>query len=175
MEVSDPLRDLDPEEYLKWRKEQMDRQKPLAEFKRVFVDTDVRSKIAESKQWNLKPYSQKDAAWVTELLNKYPKQERSDVYELENGDVLTNVHHESRCAGRGCAIHHPSNHPLNNAPRAWVAGTIWRECEHSLTQHPDFDAIAFLIDRDGWVVVEHECCAQKCCGIPELVEIHNHD
>lgn len=91
-------------------------------------------------------------------------------YLLENGQELTNVHARAICEGRPCAIHHPSDHPLALAERSWQVGMIYRLCAHGF-DHPDYDSIAYILDREGSITVTHDCCAEKCCGIPEWVDI----
>lgn len=91
-------------------------------------------------------------------------------YILESGQRLANVHDKSRCGDQPCAIHGPSDHPLRNAPRSWITKMIFRTCAHGST-HPDYDSVVFRLNRDGSIYVGHECCNEKCCGIPEQVEI----
>lgn len=91
-------------------------------------------------------------------------------YVLESGQELTNVHNRLVCENQPCAIHHASDHPLAEKPRAWANGIIYRVCDHG-EYHPDYDSLVYILDRDGKIGIIHTCCLQKCCGIPEVVRI----
>lgn len=143
----DPLKDIDPEEFIRQRKERYETAQQ--EFVRVFT---AKGDIAAG-----------------DMVSHEDVKRR---YELESGEILFNVHKPEKCAGRSCAIHGASEHPLAEKPRSWKHGQIYRTCEHGV-EHPDFDSLAYLLDRQGWLFAQHWCCAGKCCGIPEVVEIDN--
>lgn len=80
----------------------------------------------------------------------------TDTIALHDGTILTNVHPADKCLLANCCIHHPSDHPLNAAPLAWMGEQIpvmHRVCEHGL-RHPDPDALRFAMVRGDWMVVE---------------------
>ena len=76
---------------------------------------------------------------------------------LDDGTVLSGVHDPEQCAGRNCCIHNPSDHPLRDAPLAWIqlddSGVMGRRCAHGLW-HPDLDAMAFLFYTFQIMLVE---------------------
>jgi len=150
--MHDPLKDVDPWEHVKERKEQQKAE--LSGLKKLFLDFD---------------FSKLEAALMPKTRYSPPIPER-EKYVLESGQVLTNVHPSTECEDQDCAIHHPSEHALSDKPRAWQNGMIYRVCEHGLT-HPDFDSLANRLETSGWLYAEHQCCEAKCCGIPEVVEI----
>lgn len=76
--------------------------------------------------------------------------------------TLTNVHRATRCAGRPCVIHHPSEHHMRAWPLNWRddTGVMERVCPHRIG-HPDPDALAHLASVGaGWAGV-HGC--DGCC------------
>lgn len=67
----------------------------------------------------------------------------SDLVMVAPGIAMTNVHLPSECEGRGCWVHHPSDHQLAEAPLVIESATrVFRRCEHG-TLHNDFDAWAY--------------------------------
>lgn len=94
------------------------------------------------------------------------KRQRGTV-QLDNGEVLYNVHNPNDCAGRPCAIHNPSNHPLKHSQRTFHDGVIFRVCSHNV-EHPDPDSIAWLTLASDDLTVpaiasQHICCIARCC------------
>ena len=86
---------------------------------------------------------------------------------LSAGDGLTlgNIHPQTACEGRGCAIHnHPSNHRLKDAPLNWREdrGILERICVHDVG-HPDPDSAAYLETVGQGVENVHGCCGYGCC------------
>lgn len=86
-------------------------------------------------------------------------------HELESGQLLVNVHDSSECEGQGCVIHHPSDHPLRDAPRQYREdrGFIEQVCKHGIG-HPDHDTLLFLWGKHGGRFEElavHGC--DGCC------------
>ena len=169
----DPLRDIDPEEFIRQRKERYETAQQ--EFVRVFTaQGDVVShEDVKRPTW--------DAALIGKLIQDLDKAKPNlkqvkpvSLYELESGEILFNVHKPEKCAGRPCAIHGASEHPLAEKPRSWVNGLIYRTCDHGVA-HPDFDSLAARLDASGWVYERHQCCAGTCCGIPEVVDINDEE
>lgn len=84
------------------------------------------------------------------------------------GQILRGVHAASRCAGRPCVIHNPSDHRMRGWPTNFRTGGLFdikpahmeRMCEHG-TGHPDPDDAAFWASR-GVDVGVHGC--DGCCG-----------
>jgi hypothetical protein len=67
-----------------------------------------------------------------------------DIIGIPNGSIL-NVHDESKCRGRACCIHNPSDHALKDAPLQWRSDSYLMErvCKHGIG-HPDPDHLTFL-------------------------------
>lgn len=76
---------------------------------------------------------------------------------LNDGTILARVHGPEECQPENCCIHNPSDHPLRDAPLAWLellgGGVMGRRCEHGLW-HPDPDALAFLMATFQWMKAE---------------------
>ena len=75
---------------------------------------------------------------------------------LHDGSILIGVHDIGFYLLEHCAIHNPSEHPLNTAPLSWMGDDIrimHRVCEHGL-QHPDPDALNFAMSVGNWMTVE---------------------
>lgn len=87
-----------------------------------------------------------------ELFARVPNPLPPDGYydEIENifitgvGQQITRLHPASACEGRGCSIHHPSDHNMRHMKTLWRddRGIMERVCEHG-TGHPDPDQRAF--------------------------------
>lgn len=85
-------------------------------------------------------------------------------YDLGGGYVLKNVHDPYLCQGRGCSIHHPSDHHMRDWPKVWRDFHMYfeRQCPHGLG-HPDPDDMAYHVSKgtdDGGV---HGC--DGCCHV----------
>ena len=82
---------------------------------------------------------------------------------------LVNVHDPANCEGRGCPIHHPSDHHMVNWEMYWRAdrGLMERICVHG-TGHPDPDDIAFKKSIGRHSEGIHGC--DGCCAAP-LVDL----
>ena len=77
------------------------------------------------------------------------------------GPLVT--HDRDACQGRGCPIHHPSDHHMRGWPRNWRSdrGLMERMCEHTVW-HPDPDDASFRASR-GDSDTLHGCCVGTCC------------
>lgn len=64
-------------------------------------------------------------------------------YITGTGQVVNGVHPEAACKGRGCPIHHPSNHHMADWKTHWRDDRrlMERVCEHGVG-HPDPDDMA---------------------------------
>lgn len=82
--------------------------------------------------------------------------------ELNNGQVLHNVHDGSVCQGRPCTIHNISDHHMIDWPEGFD-GILWRECPHTQL-HPDPDEAKFYVT--AWEDHSLEC--DGCCQPPHL-------
>lgn len=72
------------------------------------------------------------------------------------------VHHPSRCEGRYCVIHNPSDHHMRSWPTVYRSdkGTMERNCPHGVG-HPDPDDLAYhKSEGRAWAGV-HGC--DGCC------------
>lgn len=69
-----------------------------------------------------------------------------EMWSSPDGMVLWNVHPATACAGRGCPIHHPSQHRLVEWSLIWRddAGKFERVCTHGVG-HPDPDDLAYKL------------------------------
>jgi hypothetical protein len=97
----------------------------------------------------------------------YPVEDATDPrYGMHVGATsLVNVHHPSKCQGRGCSIHHPSDHHMVKWPKVWRAdkGFFERACRHGIG-HPDPDDAAYMESKgDDWATVHgcDGCCIKK--------------
>ena len=85
-------------------------------------------------------------------------------YTTGTGQLLRGVHDPSQCEGRGCVIHHPSEHHMREWPTNWRSGGLLdikpphmeRICPHGVG-HPDPDDLAFV----GDAIAVHGC--DGCC------------
>lgn len=85
-------------------------------------------------------------------------------FVLPDGKRLANVHAKTRCEGRPCVVHNPTDHHMRGFPLTWRDDRriFERVCPHGIG-HPDPDAFAFQLSLpsgdDGWGV--HGC--DGCC------------
>jgi hypothetical protein len=65
-------------------------------------------------------------------------------YITGTGQRITNVHDASKCQGRPCVIHNPSNHHMRDWPTHWREDRriMERICPHGIG-HPDPDDLAY--------------------------------
>lgn len=80
------------------------------------------------------------------------------------GEVkLVNLHDPALCEGRGCVVHHPTDHHMIDWPLTWRGdkGVFERQCRHNVG-HPDPDDAAYLqsIGKEAY----HCCCMEYCCA-----------
>lgn len=63
-----------------------------------------------------------------------------NTHTLVGGQRLVGVHSQSKCAGRPCTIHNPSEHHMADWPQNWRSDRklMERICEHGVG-HPDPD------------------------------------
>lgn len=89
----------------------------------------------------------------------------SGMWAVGGGHILVNVHSESECEGRGCPIHHPSDHHMKDWPMNWRndRNLMERMCKHGVG-HPDPDDLAYKESvgpgSSRWESI-HGCCG--CC------------
>lgn len=84
-------------------------------------------------------------------------------YGIQVGPVRLRVHPASKCAGRACVIHSPSDHRMRSWRLNWRGdtGIMERLCPEHGVGHPDPDDLAFNVAAGrSWVGV-HGCCG--CC------------
>ena len=91
-----------------------------------------------------------------------------DVIEVD-GELLSQVHLPSACEGRGCVIHHPSEHHMVSFKRHWRQdrGIFERICPHGVG-HDDPDDLAYRrsVGREASGI--HGCCSGQCCVAPTV-------
>jgi len=98
-------------------------------------------------------------------MNEDPQREQCtlpDLTMITNG-ALVGIHQPAACAGRGCWVHHPSDHHMTAWPITWrtETGTAERICEHG-TGHPDPDDVRYHALQGRGVSV-HGC--DGCCAV----------
>lgn len=91
----------------------------------------------------------------------------NEMWSLPDGAVLVNVHPATACEGRGCPIHHPSQHRMRLWPLIWRDDRklVERACLHGIG-HPDPDDLAyrrrmFHSEEDAQADGVHGC--DGCC------------
>ena len=77
---------------------------------------------------------------------------------------LVNVHDKSKCAGRVCIIHNPTNHHMRTWPEQWRndRGIMERTCSHGIG-HPDPDQFPFWEETNRMYESIHGC--DDCCQV----------
>ena len=85
----------------------------------------------------------------------------------DTGQRLFFIHEDENCEGRGCSIHHPSDHHMKDWPRHYRFDRqlMERICEHGVG-HPDPDDIRYQYEVLGasQTISVHGCCG--CCKPP---------
>lgn len=86
-------------------------------------------------------------------------------YVLPNGLELHNVHDESKCEGRVCVIHSPTDHAMSEWELHWredrSPGLFERICPHGIG-HPDGDQWDYWVEIGATHMWSHAC--DGCCG-----------
>jgi hypothetical protein len=88
-------------------------------------------------------------------------------HRIAEGRMLVNVHPEIMCVGRGCSVHHPSDHKMKMWPKDFIFpedqpgnwGHFMRYCQHRIA-HPDPDDIVYWAEH-GRDITPHDC--DGCC------------
>ena len=85
-------------------------------------------------------------------------------------DLRIAIHDQSKCAGRHCVIHDPSNHHMRNLPLVW--NSMYRRTERICScgaRHPDPDHIEYVRitkgDTAAAQAATHVCCSRSCCVV----------
>lgn len=78
---------------------------------------------------------------------------------------LINTHSPELCEGRGCSIHHPSDHHMKKWPLNWRGDTqvMERLCRHGVG-HPDPDHMTYVKS----MTPPHRCDDPDSCTYPHL-------
>lgn len=86
-----------------------------------------------------------------------------EMWAMAGGGILVNVHPASACDGRGCPIHHPSDHHMKDWPMKWRndVGLMERICPHGIG-HPDPDDLEHKRNLGLLGYSIHGC--DGCCG-----------
>ena len=90
---------------------------------------------------------------------------------LVGGQIIL-AHTPKLCAGKICAIHNPSDHPMKDWPQRWRDDRklMERICPEHGVGHPDPDHLAFLrkvSSEHAEAEAVHGCCG--CCVYPTPV------
>jgi hypothetical protein len=93
----------------------------------------------------------------------------SEIWVGPDGSVLTGIHSATACEGRGCPIHHPSDHGMRDWPLHYRndRALMERLCRHGVG-HPDPDDLAYnemLLPGSIRARAIHGCCG--CCSYRE--------
>lgn len=91
-------------------------------------------------------------------------------FHVHEGLTLEKIHDESKCAGRACIVHNPTDHSMRDFPLHWRPG--WepfsikpshfeRICPHGIG-HPDPDDLAYHDEVGNEMMGVHGC--DGCCG-----------
>lgn len=77
---------------------------------------------------------------------------------------MANTHDPKLCGGRGCSIHHPSDHRMKDWPMVWrpSRGLFERTCPHGIG-HPDPDDVAYYASKGDDYASIHGC--DGCCQV----------
>jgi hypothetical protein len=87
-----------------------------------------------------------------------------DTYPIDNVRVeMVNLHDPHLCMGRGCSVHHPSNHHMKDWPMVWrpSKGMFERQCPHGIG-HPDPDDVVYHASIGDKTAGIHGC--DGCCS-----------
>lgn len=86
---------------------------------------------------------------------------------LPNEQILVDVHDPAFCEGRGCAVHHPSDHHMKHLSQKYnySKGYMQRICEHD-TPHPDPDEKSLYAALLPDVVMDFAHGCDGCCHAP---------
>jgi hypothetical protein len=79
------------------------------------------------------------------------------------GKTLLNIHNPRYCAGRGCCIHHPSEHHMREWPLKWRVDrkAFERICKHNVGPDDLRWQIEFLEDMSASVHGCDGCCQSR--------------
>lgn len=94
---------------------------------------------------------------------------RQDKFTDAYGTVVRQVHRADQCAGRPCAIHSLTDHPMREFPLSWRQSGMGdikpphfeRICPHGIG-HPDPDDMTYWASHGMESMAVHGC--DGCCG-----------
>lgn len=91
--------------------------------------------------------------------------------QLRSGQNLINTHDPAHCKDQPCAIHHPSDHHMQDwtltASMKHGYCTLYRVCVHGLW-HMDPDDFVYHLERGNAPVIEESMkhgCECQCCSL----------
>ncbi len=89
----------------------------------------------------------------------------SENWELDNGEILTNVHPIGVCSERVCVMHSPTKHHMSDWEPIYRRdrNIFERLCEHG-TGHPDPDQFEYWEKNNMEFEAVHGC--DGCCAPP---------
>lgn len=85
-----------------------------------------------------------------------------NIFILEGGQKIHNVHDKMQCQGRQCPVHNLTEHSMREFPQhfRFDNGLMERICPHGIG-HPDPDALPFFEERGMAYMSVHGC--DGCC------------
>lgn len=94
----------------------------------------------------------------------YFDKDKNAFYDSVGGKVIY-IHNKKNCKGRGCPVHHPSDHEMKKWPMSWNLQVLSMErvCEHGI-RHPDPDDYKFRQDNQI-DIPDHAKDCDGCCDM----------
>lgn len=89
---------------------------------------------------------------------------------LSSGQVITNVHGETKCLGEFCPLHKPSDHEFKNLPLVFTGVNMLRELPNG-NRVPDPDD--YFYNQGKSVIVENSAKCYKCDTIVKSLSRHD--
>jgi hypothetical protein len=105
------------------------------------------------------------------IVKSYPiKLKRPNTWKISEHQAIV-THDASKCAGRHCCIHNPSDHHMRSWTMHWRddLGVMERLCPEHGVGHPDPDSAEFNRSADRDYLNVHGCCG--CCKQYRVIDI----
>jgi len=104
------------------------------------------------------------------IVKSYPiKLKRPNTWRISENQVIV-THDASKCAGKNCCIHNPSDHHMRSWTMYWRGdkGVMERLCPEHGVGHPDPDDADFNRRAGRDYLNVHGCCG--CCTPHKLID-----